>query len=47
MSFHAPIKKAYLCNLLEEQEEEILDTGKNVCVEIKPYEIKTLKLYFK
>ena len=47
LSFHAPIRKAYLCNLLEEQEEEMLDTGKNICVEIKPFEIKTLKLYFK
>ena len=47
LRFHAPIKKAYLCNLLEEQEEEILDTEKDICVEIKPFEIKTLKLYFK
>lgn len=39
-----PFTKAYICNLIEEVEQEILVNGNQVAVELKPYEVITVKL---
>lgn len=36
--------KAYVCNLLEEEQEEAPVSGKEIAVTLKPYEVVTLKL---
>ncbi len=36
--------KAFLCNLLEEEEEELTIEDGAVCVQLKPYEVVTVKL---
>ena len=41
-----PIKAAYLCNLLEEVEEDLLVEGNSVKLKFKPYEIQTVKIIF-
>ena len=40
------IKKAYECNLMEENEKELKDHGNEIRFLIKPYEIKTFKLFY-
>ncbi len=40
----AEFTKAIVCNLLEEEEKEVPVNGKEISVELKPYEIVTLKL---
>ncbi len=40
----AEFTKAIVCNLLEEEEKEAPVNGKEISVELKPYEIVTLKL---
>ena len=39
------IERAFLCNLLEEEEEELPVIGNCVSINFKPYEIHTIKLY--
>lgn len=39
------IERAFLCNLLEEEEEELPVNGNCVSINFKPYEIHTIKLY--
>ena len=41
-----PIKAAYLCNLLEEIEEELPIEANRVALTFKPYEIQTVKIIF-
>ena len=44
LSLNKAPKKCVECNLLEEVEEEIVVSGKDIDFEIKPFEIKTLKI---
>lgn len=37
-------KKAFICNLLEEEEAELELKGGIICVQLKPYEVVTVKL---
>jgi len=41
-----PIKQAWLTDLLEREEEEFGVTGNTLELEVKPFEIVTLKLRF-
>ena len=47
LSFFKEIEKAYECNLMEENIEEVKANGKEISFEIKPYEIKTFKVKLK
>ena len=38
------IGKAYLCDMLENIEREVITTGYDVELDIKPFEIVTLKI---
>ena len=44
MTFNRAFEKAYICNLLEEVEQEAKVTGNEVEFVIKPYEVVTVKL---
>jgi alpha-mannosidase len=45
---HLPLQRAVECNLLEEEEAELAVAGeRELRLEMKPYEIKTLKLEFR
>lgn len=46
-SFGRPVKKAYTCNLMEEGGEGLKVRGDEVKFTIAPFEIKTLKVYFR
>ncbi len=46
LTFNQPLTKASRCNLLERQEQEIDREGYSVMLNIKPYEIVTLKIEF-
>lgn len=39
-----PVQEAYLCNLMEEEDEEIAFDGNQIAFQIKPYEILTFKV---
>lgn len=41
-----PVKKAVLCNLLEEEEQELVVEHNQIHVSFKPFEIQTVKVYF-
>lgn len=41
-----PVKKAVLCNLLEEEEQELIVENNQIHVSFKPFEIQTVKVYF-
>lgn len=41
-----PVKKAVLCNLLEEEEQELIVEHNQIHVSFKPFEIQTVKVYF-
>ncbi|WP_260470209.1 glycosyl hydrolase-related protein [Enterococcus durans] len=45
MSAKRHIERAFLCNLLEEEDEELPVIGNCVSINFKPYEIHTIKLY--
>ncbi|MDP2323997.1 MAG: glycoside hydrolase family 38 C-terminal domain-containing protein, partial [Gammaproteobacteria bacterium] len=47
MSFGRPVKKVYACNLMEETGESLKLRGDDVEFGIAPFEIKTLKVYFR
>ncbi len=44
LTVHAPFEKAYICNLLEETQEETTVTGNVIDVVLKPYEVVTVLL---
>lgn len=44
LTVNADFKKAYICNLLEEQEAEAPVNGNKITVTLKPYEVVTVKL---
>ena len=44
VTVNADFEKAYVCNLLEEEEQEAQVKGKEIAVALKPYEVVTLKL---
>ena len=46
LTFAMPIREAYLCNLMEEQDIAIPFEGNSVTLDVKPYEIVTLKLRY-
>lgn len=46
LSAAQPIKKAVLCNLLEEAERELSVSENQVAIDFGPYEVQTVKLYF-
>lgn len=46
LTFDRPIKAACVCNLLEEPEEALVCDGNILALEIKPFEICTLKVAF-
>lgn len=47
VSFGRPVKKVYECNLMEETGEGLKVRGDDVEFTIAPFEIKTLKVYFR
>ena len=44
VTVNADFGKAYVCNLLEEAEQEAQVSGRQIAVTLKPYEVVTLKL---
>ena len=38
------VQKAYLCNMLEEKEKELITEGKEIELELKPFEICTVRI---
>ena len=47
LTFPRPVKRAVICNMLEEKMEEVLCCEVNkVPVQLKPYEIVTIKIEF-
>lgn len=44
LTVNTVFKKASLCNLLEQEEEELKVTGNEIAVCLKPYEVVTIKL---
>ncbi len=44
LTLGSPVKKAFLCNMLEEREEELPVKGNEIFLELKPFEICTLRL---
>ncbi len=44
VTVNTDFSKAYVCNLLEEEEQEAHVSGRDIAVELKPYEVITLKL---
>ncbi|MDO4272201.1 MAG: alpha-mannosidase [Eubacteriales bacterium] len=47
MCFGKPLKTVYICNMLEDEENEIPFMGAKVRYEMKPYEIVTFKVIYK
>ncbi len=47
VSFGRALKKAYTCNLMEEEAESVKIRNDDVTVSVAPFEIKTLMVYFK
>lgn len=45
IKFNHNFEKAFICNLLEQEENEITFDNENLKVEFKPYEIITIKLF--
>ncbi len=43
-SIQTALRQAYLCNLLEDKEQELMVEDNTISFEIKPFEIVTLKL---
>jgi len=46
LTFGVPVKEAYLCDLLENELEQLEVKNKNVSVNVNPFEIVTLKVKF-
>jgi alpha-mannosidase len=46
LSFASPLRQAVECNLMEEDEQPADWHGSTLTFPIKPYEIKTFKLWF-
>ena len=46
LTFGVPVKEAYLCDLLENELEQLEVKNKNVGVNVNPFEIVTLKVKF-
>ncbi|MDD2972619.1 MAG: alpha-mannosidase [Lachnospiraceae bacterium] len=44
MIFGRPVRKAVICNMLEEEEQELCPIENSVAFSIRPYEIKTFKI---
>lgn len=44
LTVHTSFEKAYICNLLEETEEEASVSGNEITVVLKPYEVVTVKV---
>lgn len=44
LTVHTSFEKAYICNLLEETEEEASVNGNEITVVLKPYEVVTVKV---
>lgn len=44
LHFARPVKALYECNMLEEDERELVAEGTKAQISVKPYEIKTLKV---
>ena len=44
--FDRPIEKAWTCDLMENNEAEIQASGTQLSFDIRPYEIKTLRICF-
>lgn len=44
LTMNADFKKAFICNLLEETENEAVVSGKEIEVVLKPYEVVTVKI---
>lgn len=47
LSFANPVKRAFSCNLLEERDEALRVKDNRVSLRVKPFEIKTVKVYFR
>jgi len=47
LTFARGVKKASACNMVEEQEESVRYRDQTVSVTLKPFEIKTLKVYLR
>ena len=45
MNFHLPVESISVCNMLEREDEKLADHTDSVTFEMKPFEIKTLKLH--
>ena len=41
-----PVKKAVLCNMLEEEEQELVVEDNRIQVAFNPFEVQTVKVYF-
>ncbi|KAF2460046.1 putative alpha-mannosidase I [Lineolata rhizophorae] len=39
-----PVKKAYVCNLLEDEGEKVEVNGEGIAIELRPFEVKSFKL---
>ena len=46
LTFGQPIRKAVECNLLEEEETPVAFQNKQLTFAVKPFEIKTFKIWF-
>jgi len=46
VKFGQPIRKAVECNLLEEEEEPVAYQGRELTFPVRPFEIKTFKVWF-
>jgi alpha-mannosidase len=46
LTFGRPIRKAVECNLVEEEENTADFAGNHIIFSLKPYEIKTYKIWF-
>jgi alpha-mannosidase len=46
LTFHKPLASAYECNLLEEEEKQLPTGGQNICLNIRPFEVRTFKVGF-
>lgn len=44
---HKTIERAVLCNMLEEEEQELIVEENQIHVSFKPFEVQTVKVYFK
>ncbi|MGM0197630.1 alpha-mannosidase [Enterococcus sp. DIV1314a] len=47
LTSHKEIERAVLCNMLEEAEEELAIGKNHIDVAFKPFEVQTIKVYFK